>query len=342
MPRATKRNAITDSTSLSEINPINKQLLNDFMDYLKSIQRSESTISVYRNDLEIAFVWALKRINNAPFHKWTKRNIMQFQNYLVNENENSPARVRRIKATLSSLSNFIENILDEEPEFAGFRNIISKIESPPAATVREKTVLTDEQIKCLFDRLIEKKQYEKACMLALAAFSGRRKAELVRFKVAYFDDANIIYGSLYKTPEPVRTKGRGKGKFIYLYTLAKDFKPYFDLWMADRKEKGIESEWLFPDAANPNAHMNASTLSSWANSFSAILCVDFYWHAMRHMFVTRLKKARIPDGVIQSIIGWASADLVQVYTDTSTDDQLMYYFDDNGIKQNSAASITDM
>lgn len=52
------------------------------------------------------------------------------------ENGNSPARVRRVKAALSSLSNYIENILDDEYE--DFRPIIRKIENPQNTPVREK------------------------------------------------------------------------------------------------------------------------------------------------------------------------------------------------------------
>ena len=40
---------------------------------------------------------------------WTKRNIVAYQNWLLNSNENSPARIRRLKAALSSMSNFIDN-----------------------------------------------------------------------------------------------------------------------------------------------------------------------------------------------------------------------------------------
>ena len=82
------------------------------------------------------------------------------------------------------MSNFVEAILDDE--YPGFRPIIRKIESPVNQPVREKTVLTDEQCDTLLQTLVDKGQYEKACFVALALFSGRRKAELLRFKVSYF------------------------------------------------------------------------------------------------------------------------------------------------------------
>ena len=340
VPRKTKKNTITSPELIAQINAENATLASDFVDYLRSTQKSDTTIAVYRNDLDIAFVWALKYNDNRPFPKWTKREIVRFQNWLVNENGNSPARVRRIKATLSSLSNFIESVLDED--YPGFRNIIHKVESPVSQPVREKTVLTDVQLDTLLNALVEKKQYEKACMLALAMCSGRRKAELVRFKVNYFDNANIIYGSLYRTPEPVRTKGRGTGKYLTCYTLAKKFKPYFELWMQQRKEKNIESEWLFPMPGNPSEHMNHNSLNSWAQTFSRMLGVDFYFHCLRHYFTTHLVRMGLPDGVIQDIIGWTSADMLRLYTDIPIDEQLGKYFDENGIKTAPKADISNL
>lgn len=340
MGRKTKRNSITDKESLAAINPENDRLISDFLEYLRSTQKSETTIAVYLNDLQIAMVWCLKHNGNKPFPQWTKRDIISFQNWLVNENENSPARVRRIKATLSSMSNYIEAVCDDE--YPDFRNLIHKVASPVAQPVREKTVLTDEQLDGLLEKLSDDGEHEKACMLALAMCSGRRKSELVRFKTHYFDDENIIYGSLYKTPETVKTKGHGKGKFLYCYTLEKKFKPYLDAWLKQRRENGVESDWLFPLKSDPTQHLNAQTLNSWAQTFTRLLGVDFYWHSLRHFFTTSLVRSGLPDGVIQDIIGWSSADMLRLYTDIPVDEQLGKYFDENGIKANQPTSITNI
>lgn len=340
MGRATKHNKLTSPELWEQVNPENKRLLEDFLTYLRSTQRSEGTITGYRNDAEIAFCWALQNIGNKFFVDWSKRDIVALQNWLLNENQNSPARVRRMKSTLSSLSNYIENVLDDEYE--DFRPIVRKIENPVNQAVREKTVLTDEQCDYLLDQLMERGQYEKACGAALAFCSGRRRAELVRFKVSYFDDENIIFGSLYKTPEKVKTKGRGNGKFLHCYTLAKKFKPYFDAWMKERQEKGIESEWLFPDRNNPSEHMSPYTLNSWANTFSNILGVPFYPHCARHYFTTHLYHLGIPDSVTKEILGWESLEMVSVYKDVDSDEEIGKYFNENGVKTVDATSLDQL
>lgn len=340
MPRKTIQNDITSPELLARVNPKNVELKRDFLQYLHAMQRSDKTCASYSNDIDIFFVYLLQRRDNKFFVDVTKRDVIAFQTYLIDENHNSPARIRRIKATLSSMSNFIETTLDDE--FPNYRNIMHAIESPPNVPVRQKTVLSDEQCQELLDKLVEAEKYEQACLAALAMFGGRRKSELVRFKVHYFDDSNIIFGSLYKTPEPIKTKGRGGNKPLVVYTLAKDFRPYLDLWMQEREKLGVESEWLFPDAKNPAEHMDADTINSWCKTWSRLMGVDIYPHAFRHRACTALAKAGLPDDVIQHIFGWNSLELVGIYKDLDPIDDLGKYFNNGEITAPKQASLSDL
>lgn len=333
MGRSTVMNSITSAEKLAQVNPENTQLLKDFLDYLRSVQRSETTIHGYENDIQIAWVWCLENNNNKFFVDWTKRNIVAYQNWLLNSNKNSPARIRRLKAALSSLSNFIEGVLDDE--YPNFRNIINKVESPVNRPVRQKTVWDDDELEDLLGKLTNAKQYEKACFLALAMYSGRRKAELCRFKVSDFDEDKLVCdGALYKSA-PIKTKGRGGGKMIACYTLAKKFKPYFDLWMRDREARGIRSEWLFPNQKDFSDCVSISTINSWSNTFSWLSGKPAYIHSLRHYFTTSLAKAGIPDGVIQNIVAWESSDMVRIYKDIDAEEEIGMYF------KNGEISIPD-
>lgn len=343
MPRKTKQNDITSPELLSQVNPDNMRLKQDFLDYLRSVQRSPKTIAGYDNDIDIFWVWNLTHNNNKFFPKITKRDYASYQSWLINENGNSPARVRRLKSAISSMSNFVSNMLDDEDEFKDFRSVVRKVENPAMQQVRKKTVWSDEALDGLLDKLTERGQHKKACVLALAMCSGRRKAELCRFRVDDFKQENLVCGgALYKTSEPIQTKGFGLGKFIHCYTLAKKFKPYFDAWMKQRSELCIESEWLFP-AGNSKEQMSETTLNSWANTFSRMTGEDFYWHSLRHYFTTHLAKLGLPDNVIQDIVGWESADMVRVYKDMSAEEQISQYFDENGeIKTDAQKSLADL
>ena len=343
MARKTVYNVISSPEILEQLDKQNKFLKTEFLEYLQSVGKAVTTIEQYGHDLNIFFSWNYSCNANKPFTKITKREFAKFQSNALNEWQWSPKRIRRVKATISSLSNFIENILDEEDEFKDYRSVIRKIESPVDTPVREKTIFEPEELQHLLDVLVENKKYEAACALSLAMNSARRKAELTRFKVSYFNDENVIYGSLYKTPEKVVTKGRGvKGKLLYLYVLKKAFDPYLKLWLDERKAKGIESEWLFPKTSNKNEHVSVDTFDTWAELFTKLSGKNFYWHSIRHYATTEFRKNNIPTDVVQEFIGWESADMVNLYTDISADDKIGQYFDENGIKQIKETTLAEL
>ena len=340
MGRKTRMNSITSKELLDSINPENKQLLDDFLSYLRSVQRSETTIAGYQNDIEIAFVWGLQHNANKFFVQWTKRNIVAYQSWLLNDNKNSPARVRRLKAALSSLSNYIENVLDDE--YPGFRNIINKVESPVNAPVREKTVMTNEDVEALLKKLVDSGKIEAACYIALAAYGGRRKTEICRFRMDDFTDDHLVCGgSLWKSA-PIKTKGRANGKYLNCYTLVKKFKPYLNLWVKERERNGIESEWLFPKAGNSDEAIEVSTVNSWMNTASRLMGMNIYAHSFRHYYTTMLSNEGLPDAVIKEVLGWEDISMVSVYLDRSTEDTLDMYFDENGIKDRKMAGLQDL
>ncbi len=342
MARTTVYNKVVDDERYELVLEENKELLNEFVDYLQSTDKSELTIKNYISDIKIFFIWNLEHNKNTFFVDFTKRQMIKYQNYMLNTMNLSSSRIRRLRASLSSLSNFIEAILDDD--YPQFRNIINKIPAPEKQAVREKTILEDEEVQKLLDNLVEKQEYQQACALALAWASGSRKSELLRFKVSYFTEDNVIYGSLYKTPEKIKTKGRGKlGKQLQKYTLKNKFKPYFDMWITEREKLGINIDDLFVIKKNDKwERMSESSLNYYAELFSDYLNVDFYWHSLRHNFCTGLVSNNLPSGVIKDIFGWSSENMIQIYNDLEIDDVLGDYFDENGIKEIEKKNITDV
>jgi integrase len=187
----------------------------------------------------------------------------------------------------------------------------------------------------------------KACVLALMIYGGRRKSEIPRFKVSYFDKENLICeGALYKTPEKIKTKGRGKrGKMLYCYTLAKPFQPYFDMWLQERERQGIKSEWLFPyykDGVWLNEPMSTTTLDSYAKTFTKLAGKPWFPHLCRHRATTRYVEAGIPANVIKDIFGWSDVGLVDVYSDLEAEDTFDKYFGAEGIKKVEQKGLEDL
>lgn len=344
--RTTVYNNITSTDKTALINKENLTLMEDFLDYLKSIDRSKETLSGYRSDLLIFFTFVMENLDNKDFINITKREFSRFQSHCINQWGWSSSRVRRVKSAISSMSNFITDILDEEQKYQDFKKTINRIESPVREPVREKTIISDEQLQELLDTLIEKGKYQTACAVSLAMCCGARKSELTRFKVSYFDEKNIIFNAVYKTDEKIKTKGRGKGKFLHKYVLL-EFKKYFDLWMEERERLGIDSEWLFVSKkidSDGEHYVQARTtlFDSYAEVCSKILGVPFYFHALRHYVITRFRKMNLPANVIVEWTGWSDESMIMVYDDSEAIDDFGKYFTADGIVSQERKTLADL
>lgn len=338
--RSTIYNKITSPEKIKNINPKNKELAQDFLDYLSSIDRSPQTISQYSHDLNIFFVWVLENINNKDFIKISKRELAKFQNYALNTYQWSSKRLRRFKSVISSLSNYIENILDEEEEYSNFRSIIKKIENPINEPIREKTILSDEQVELLLNTLVDKKEYERAVAVAILCYSGMRKAELLQMKMEYFDDSHLEFGCLFKT-DKIRAKGRGvKGKQINKYIM-KQVDKYINLWKIQRKELNIDSEWVFV-VKHGDIWDRRTDIDSWKEEFTIIVGAPFYYHCLRHKLCSTLISQNVPSEVIREFFKWDSAEMISVYNDNSVVEDFGKYFNSEGIIHQETKELSNI
>ena len=73
LSRKTNRNKLTDPEKTAMINKSNLLLKDDFIIYLRSLQRSEGTIVGYENDLLIFFTYIMDNLDNKDFKDITKR-----------------------------------------------------------------------------------------------------------------------------------------------------------------------------------------------------------------------------------------------------------------------------
>ncbi len=326
--RSTVYHMFLTEEDLKSINPENIKLAEDYKSYLRAVDRSATTINAYYNDLRIFFIWLNRCRENIAFTDVNKIDFINFQGYAIHDLTWSPARIRRMKSALSSMCKYIA--LYHAESYPGFKSFVEGVESPPEQNIRTKTVFKKEELIALLDYLVNKGRPDKACMLAMAMCNGRRKIELTHMKVSYFSKENILFDKLYRTPETVRTKGRGRiGKPLTIYTLVDPFQKYLDLWLDYRKEHGITSEWLIPKKTGQgfiDKQLPISTMDSWADTFTNIMGRPFYWHSIRHFFTTTLFEADIPTDIIRDLIGWNSTEMCYRYLDTSAEDRFEKYF----------------
>lgn len=323
MTRTTYRKIIVTPELLEKVNPDNQKLVKLFLKE-KSSRASKTTIRKYESDANIFMVYNLLYNDNKLFTDIKKLDLANFFSYVSDQLRWGSARNNSLRSLLSSLSIFIERYLDDV--YPNFHNIILKtIESTPKEFRREKTILSEKQVTDLLEWL-STNDTQKACWVALAAYSGSRFSELLRFTTDLLDENHTAFGDLFmETTRQIKTKGRGKdGKLLYKYVLKDKFLPFYKQWLKDRegimKKNGKTHLALFIQKNGDPA--TDGTIRSWITSIGNHLGIDFYCHALRHFLVTEFSRKNIPSLLIKDIVGWSGLEMVNLYNDLSSRDKV--------------------
>ena len=317
--RKTRRLPSITNEEYELVNENNRELVEDFLMYCESIDRAETTVIGYRSDLKIWMVWFKDNLKNKDFIEIQKRDVVKFQNWCIKQ-EMSPARIRGLRSAASSLSNYIRNILDEKDFF----NIINEIPAPSLSPVREKTILSEEQIEKLLEDLVEQEKYQHACFVAILAASGMRKSEVIQCDLDWFIGENVvIYEGMYVSPE-IRTKGKGKiGKPMKKYIIQDIADKYINLWFKERERLKINCESLFVIKRKDEWQgIQSSTVDSWMDLFSKLTEEVCYAHAFRHYAGTWLKRNGVSIDVIRDFFGHNDSATTELYIDIDASENL--------------------
>ena len=65
------------------VNEENQELLEEWKEYLTSVDRSQKTIDSYESDFKIWSVWNFENNKDKFFVDITKRDVIKFQNYCL-------------------------------------------------------------------------------------------------------------------------------------------------------------------------------------------------------------------------------------------------------------------
>lgn len=311
MVRRTQQNVYNTKEKWQNVNENNKKLVKEFIEYASATDKSIATREVYYHNLQLFFLWVMEEKNNVFFTELKKRDYMGWLAYLIDKQNLSPSRVRQMRSTVSSLSNFCEDVLaDEDERFENYRNLILKIPAPSLEYVREKTFLTDEQINSLLDWLEKQEAWRDCLYVALSFATGARKGELVQFKRSDFSDESLNDG-IYTTSIK-RAKGAGRqGKRRRFFVPAELIDRYLKLYLETRDD---DVDDLFVSKHNGKMEcISPNTFNHWCKRYAKFLGVPVYPHCYRGSIATVLKERGKDLSRIQILLGHESIETTQGY-----------------------------
>lgn len=266
-----------------ECNEWNRMIVDEF---LQQQHLSDHTLKQYTSGLRIFVRWVKQFSMNKAIHELKPRDALKYQNYLLQQGLSANA-VSFKRSSVSTLCNYIELYYNDD--FPLFRNVYSKaIPSPAKALVKEKNVVTKEDLKILIDTLEEQGEHQMVAYLMLSYSTGARRAEVAQMKKEFFELATVKGKDYYMTPE-IRGKGKGKvGKKIKLVYDEKTRQAVLK-WLEIRGED--DNPYVFVRKyKNGNVkELNPDAFNAWFTSkFNKILPYNLTPHALRRSRATHL------------------------------------------------------
>ena len=258
-----------------QVNKENKRILDDFLSEYRQRKMSKGTISGYKNDLRIIFIYVLKELDNKCILDLKKKDFRGLSLYFTEECNMSAARVNRLKSAVNSLLTFCEEDDDYDYEI----NYAKKVKGIPKERVKDDDddffFTFDEFIK-VRDILVDRGRLQDAVLWSLGFDSAARKNELFQVEK---------YGLLDRNKTNIVVGKRGK-KFPLVYL--DDTKELIRQYLEQRGNDDIDSLWIKGSGNNKSPLSESNALYDRICSISKILSevrgeeCHIFTHTMRH------------------------------------------------------------
>lgn len=274
-PRAKKLPEVSDEM-WQAVNDEYRELVEEFI----SVQNfSPQTRKQYTSTLRQFGHYMNQSMNNKPFHKITKRDFLRYLSYLRDNRQMSSSSINFRKASVSSLCNYIENVVaDDEEHYRNFRNFTRGLPAIPKNAVYEKVKITYDEYKDMMKVLEGDENYLGMAWLATAFNVGARLSEIIQFKTEILtydfpEESTFVYS------HNIRLKGSGVDGKVEPYMINREAIKYMKLWVDNR---GYENEFIF---TTKHGGEYGQMSASWGNYFCTNVLSDILGRRINpHLF----------------------------------------------------------
>jgi integrase len=274
--RALKLPEVTEAM-FSQIRKEHRDLVHEYLDINKGTL-SPKSLKQYKSGLYQFYFWVHEVLNDKPIEKISKRDFLRYISYLQNRGMSSSGIAFK-KAAVSSLNNYIENIVsDDDPIYKSFRNFTRGLPSIPKNKVYNKVKISYEEYQLMMDTLREDENYLGMAWTATAFNAGARRAEIPQFKTEILSYP-IPEGQSYIMSHIIRLKGKSVDGKREAYMVNTDALEYMKLWV---EKRGYDHEYIFTTKYNGEIKPMSE---SWADDFCANVLTDILGRRINpHLF----------------------------------------------------------
>ena len=269
-----------------QVNPVNKEILDDFIMEYKQRKKAKSTVSQYYFDLRIILIYILQKYNNKSILELTKKDFRNISILLSDEKGLSSSRVNRLKSAMNSMLTFCE----DDDNYNYDINYAKKVAGLPKEKVRTNSndfFITYDEIVKVTEKLLEIGDLQTAVMWNIGFDSAGRRNEVFQI-----NKQGLLNGN--KT-NIVKCK---RGKMFPLIYLD-NTKELIAKYLTERGEDNIDSLWIKENKKNKEP-VTKDALYSRILKCSKILSeirgeeCNIFFHSLRHSRIECLLQGQDP------------------------------------------------
>lgn len=234
-------------------------MINDFMEYLKGLGKSESTVKSYGEKVRLYMKWCQDSFGSQPGQLY-RANVLDYISYMRTIKKYCPASVNNHLSSLRSLNEYLI-LSGKQTETVVLESDFIKIQSQYAnpCDVEKKDVESFRQ------RVLESENKRDFAIVTLYTYSGIRRSECVNLRL---DQIDLVAKEIYVI-------GKGdKQRIVYLNDkTVYAIREYL-------KERSSDSPYLF--VSRQSGKLSLSRINQIFNQYSDVITPK----TLRHYFCT--------------------------------------------------------
>lgn len=268
----------------NQVSKYNKSLIKDFLIEKKAQGRAVGTLKQYQIDLRIVAYLVYLHFNNKRLIDLTRKDIRNLMVLFQDMNMSNS----RANGVMSALRSCLEFCADDD-DYEGYEfNVGSRVRGLPKKAVRDITFLTDEQIKWLINKMVDKGDYLLASYLSLSYESAGRKNEV-------YQTVKSGLSERYFTNQVIGKRGK---KFRLYYT--DQTKGLIAAYLEQRGKDLIPELFVKIYKNGRRDLINKGTFNYWCCIFAKMLSdqegkeIYINPHCFRHSRLENLSRSGVP------------------------------------------------
>ena len=276
-------------------------MLDSFRDYLLKEGKSENTIKGYLQSVRGFLKW-FDESKGVEFTRFHHENVKEYISFLKTVKSVKP---KTINTKLNGIVKFNEFLVDRtiQTDIVISKKDYVKVQQQFAslAKVEYRDVEKFRQL------ILESGNKRNYAIITVLSYAGLRISEALNLKM---DDFNLTSCELLVQD--------GKGAKTRTVFINDKVKESLQSWLKERKEKGIENEYLF--VSNRNKPLNRTTINKLFNDYSKHVGKEITPHDLRHFFCSHAINKGLSVHEVANQAGHSNIHTTLLYTNPSKDE----------------------